>query len=56
MRINSAHRLPDKTAEYPRTARERELEVLIAGADMAAHLAGVVSAHTTLPVIGLPLA
>lgn len=56
MDISSAHRLPDKTAEYARSARERGLEVLIAGAGMAAHLAGVVAAHTTLPVIGVPLA
>ena len=56
MDISSAHRLPDKTADYARTARERGLEVLIAGAGMAAHLAGVIAAHTTLPVIGVPLA
>ncbi len=56
MDISSAHRLPDKTAEYAKTARDRGLEVLIAGAGMAAHLAGVVAAHTTLPVIGVPLA
>lgn len=56
MDISSAHRLPDKTAEYAKSARERGLEVIIAGAGMAAHLAGVVAAHTTLPVIGVPLA
>jgi 5-(carboxyamino)imidazole ribonucleotide mutase len=56
MDICSAHRLPDKTAEYARTARERGIEVLICGAGMAAHLAGVVASHTTLPVIGIPLA
>lgn len=56
MDISSAHRLPDKTAEYARTARERGIEVLICGAGMAAHLAGVVASHTTLPVIGVPLA
>ena len=55
MDISSAHRLPDKTATYARTARERGLEVLICGAGMAAHLAGVVASHTTLPVIGVPL-
>lgn len=55
MDISSAHRLPDKTAEYARSARERGLEVLICGAGMAAHLAGVVASHTTLPVIGIPL-
>jgi 5-(carboxyamino)imidazole ribonucleotide mutase len=53
--ISSAHRLPDKTAQYARTARDRGIEVLIAGAGMAAHLAGVLAAHTTLPVIGVPL-
>ena len=56
MDISSAHRLPDKTAEYARSARERGIEVLIAGAGMAAHLAGVIASHTTLPVIGVPLA
>ncbi|HIJ90910.1 MAG: 5-(carboxyamino)imidazole ribonucleotide mutase [Desulfobulbaceae bacterium] len=56
MDISSAHRLPDKTAEYALTARARGLEVLVAGAGMAAHLAGVIAAHTTLPVIGVPLA
>ncbi|WP_419175972.1 5-(carboxyamino)imidazole ribonucleotide mutase [Desulfosediminicola sp.] len=56
MDISSAHRLPDKTAEYARSARERGIEVIIAGAGMAAHLAGVIAAHTTLPVIGVPLA
>jgi 5-(carboxyamino)imidazole ribonucleotide mutase len=56
MDISSAHRMPDKTAEYARTARERGLEVIIAGAGMAAHLAGVIAAHTALPVIGVPLA
>ena len=56
MDISSAHRLPDKTAEYARTARARGIEVLICGAGMAAHLAGVVASHTTLPVIGVPLA
>jgi len=53
--ISSAHRLPDKTAEYARTARERGIGVIIAGAGMAAHLAGVIASHTTLPVIGVPL-
>ncbi|HCL80681.1 MAG TPA: 5-(carboxyamino)imidazole ribonucleotide mutase [Nitrospiraceae bacterium] len=53
--ISSAHRLPEKTAEYAKNARERGIEVIIAGAGMAAHLAGVVASHTTLPVIGVPL-
>ena len=55
MDISSAHRLPDRTAEYAKTARQRGMEVLICGAGMAAHLAGVVASHTTLPVIGVPL-
>lgn len=55
MDISSAHRLPEKTAEYAKTARERGLEVIIAGAGMAAHLAGVIASYTTLPVIGVPL-
>jgi 5-(carboxyamino)imidazole ribonucleotide mutase len=53
--ISSAHRMPEKTADYARTARDRGLAVLIAGAGMAAHLAGVLASHTTLPVIGVPL-
>ena len=56
MDISSAHRLPDKTAAYAQSARERGIEVIIAGAGMAAHLAGVIASHTTLPVIGVPLA
>lgn len=56
MHISSAHRLPDRTANFAREARERGIEVIICGAGMAAHLAGVVSANTTLPVIGVPLA
>jgi len=55
MEILSAHRLPDKTADYARTARQRGIEVLIAGAGMAAHLAGALASHTTLPVIGVPI-
>jgi 5-(carboxyamino)imidazole ribonucleotide mutase len=55
MEISSAHRMPDRTAEYARTARERGLDVIIAGAGMAAHLAGMMAAHSTLPVIGVPL-
>lgn len=55
MDISSAHRLPEKTAEYTKNARQRGVEVLIAGAGMAAHLAGAVAANTTLPVIGVPL-
>jgi 5-(carboxyamino)imidazole ribonucleotide mutase len=54
-RVMSAHRTPDDVAEYARTAHTRGLRVLIAGAGGAAHLAGVVAAHTTLPVIGVPI-
>jgi 5-(carboxyamino)imidazole ribonucleotide mutase len=53
--ISSAHRLPEKTANYARTARRRGIEVLIAGAGLAAHLAGALASHTTLPVIGVPI-
>jgi 5-(carboxyamino)imidazole ribonucleotide mutase len=55
MEISSAHRLPDKTAHYAKTARRRGIEVLVAGAGMAAHLAGALASHTTLPVIGVPI-
>ena len=53
--ISSAHRTPEQACAYARTARDRGLKILIAGAGMAAHLAGVLAAHTTLPVIGVPL-
>ena len=56
VRVLSAHRTPDATAEYASSAAERGLQVIIAGAGAAAHLAGVVAAHTILPVIGVPLA
>jgi len=55
-RILSAHRTPALTAEYASTAEGRGLAVIIAGAGGAAHLAGVVAAHTLLPVIGVPMA
>lgn len=55
-RILSAHRTPDEVVRYTREAEGRGLEVIVAGAGGAAHLAGVVAAHTTLPVIGVPLA
>jgi len=54
-RIMSAHRTPVKAAEYAATAAERGLEVIIAGAGAAAHLAGAIAASTTLPVIGIPI-
>jgi 5-(carboxyamino)imidazole ribonucleotide mutase len=55
MEISSAHRLPEKTAQYAKTARKRGVEVLIAGAGMAAHLAGALASNSTLPVIGVPI-
>jgi 5-(carboxyamino)imidazole ribonucleotide mutase len=55
VRVMSAHRTPQRVAEYATTAVERGLKVIIAAAGGAAHLAGVVAAHTTLPVIGLPV-
>ena len=56
MRVSSAHRTPDDVAEYARSARERGLKAIIAGAGGAAHLAGVIAAYTTLPVIAVPVA
>ncbi|HYB92372.1 MAG TPA: 5-(carboxyamino)imidazole ribonucleotide mutase [Candidatus Binataceae bacterium] len=55
VRILSAHRTPDLTADYAARAKERGLRVIIAGAGGAAHLAGVLAAKTTLPVIGVPM-
>jgi 5-(carboxyamino)imidazole ribonucleotide mutase len=54
-RVLSAHRTPDAVADYARRAREDGYAALICGAGLAAHLAGVVAAHTTLPVVGVPL-
>jgi phosphoribosylaminoimidazole carboxylase PurE protein len=54
-RILSAHRTPEKAAKYAATAQQRGLEVIIAGAGAAAHLAGAIAANTTLPVIGIPI-
>ena len=53
--VLSAHRTPQDTADYARHAHQRGLKVIIAGAGGAAHLAGVVAAHTPLPVIGVPI-
>ncbi len=53
--VLSAHRAPDATAEYAKTAINRGLKVIIAGAGGAAHLGGVTAALTTLPVIGVPI-
>jgi phosphoribosylaminoimidazole carboxylase PurE protein len=55
MDVTSAHRSPDRTADFARKAAERGIRVIIAGAGGAAHLAGVIAAHTTLPVIGVPI-
>lgn len=54
--ILSAHRSPQRTAAYAREAAKRGLQVLIAGAGWAAHLAGILAAETILPVIGVPVA
>lgn len=54
-RVTSAHRTPELTAEYAKSARGRGLRVIIAGAGGAAHLAGILAAHTTLPVLGVPV-
>lgn len=54
-RVTSAHRTPERTVTLIGTAEERGAKVIIAGAGAAAHLAGVVAAHTILPVIGVPL-
>src|ERR1700745_1709853 len=53
--VTSAHRSPDRTAEYARKAAQRGIRVIIPGAGGPAHLAGVIAAHTTLPVIGVPI-
>jgi 5-(carboxyamino)imidazole ribonucleotide mutase len=53
--VLSAHRTPVKVAEFARRARDAGFGVVVCGAGMAAHLAGAVAAHTTLPVIGVPL-
>ncbi|HET9321567.1 MAG TPA: 5-(carboxyamino)imidazole ribonucleotide mutase [Bryobacteraceae bacterium] len=54
-RVLSAHRTPDLAAEFSKGAEARGLEVIIAGAGGAAHLAGVTAAYTTLPVLGVPM-
>ena len=54
-RVLSAHRTPDATAEFARGAADHGLRVIIAGAGGAAHLAGVIAAHTWLPVLGVPI-
>ena len=54
-RVVSAHRTPELMASYAKEAEERGLEVIIAGAGGAAHLPGMVAAHTTVPVLGVPV-
>ena len=54
-RIVSAHRTPDWLAEFAQTAEQRGLEVIVAGAGGAAHLPGMIAAHTVLPVLGVPV-
>ena len=53
--VASAHRSPERAAKFATTARERGIRVIIAGAGHAAHLAGAMAAHTSLPVIGVPI-
>jgi len=55
VKILSAHRSPDMTAQFAKLAGKRGIKVIIAGAGGSAHLAGVVASHTTLPVIGVPM-
>lgn len=52
--VYSAHRTPDEALAYAKTAKENDFGVIIAAAGMAAHLAGVIAANTTIPVIGIP--
>jgi 5-(carboxyamino)imidazole ribonucleotide mutase len=54
-KITSAHRTPDRMTDYAKTARERGIKVIIAGAGGAAHLPGMIASHTTLPVLGVPI-
>lgn len=56
VRVMSAHRTPDVAAEFAKQASGRGIKVIMAAAGGAAHLAGVIAAHTTLPVIGIPVA
>ena len=53
--VISAHRTPDKAAEFAKNAEKNGIEVIICAAGMAAHLGGVIAAHTTVPVIGIPI-
>lgn len=53
--ISSAHRSPKRTIDYAKNAKKRGFKVLIVGAGAAAHLAGIIAAETTLPVVGIPI-
>jgi len=53
--VTSAHRSPERTAQFAQNAADRGIRVIIAGAGGAAHLAGVIAAHTNIPVIGVPI-
>lgn len=55
VRVISAHRTPDEAAEFSKNAKDNGFGVIIAAAGMAAHLGGVLAAHTTLPIIGIPI-
>ena len=55
-RVLSAHRTPDEAADFAKNAKSRGIKVIICAAGMAAHLGGVIAAHTTLPVVGVPVA
>jgi 5-(carboxyamino)imidazole ribonucleotide mutase len=55
LKVLSAHRTPDEVALFAKEARKKGTRVIIAGAGMAAHLAGAIAAHTDLPVLGVPL-
>lgn len=56
VRVISAHRTPDEAAEYAKTAKSRGIRAILSAAGGAAHLGGILAAHTTLPVIGIPVA
>lgn len=55
VKISSAHRTPKDTAKFAEEAEKKGIKIIIAGAGCAAHLAGVIASHTTLPVIGVPM-
>ncbi len=55
VKVLSAHRTPDESAKFARAAQQKGVKIIIAAAGMAAHLAGVLASHTTIPVIGIPM-